>query len=484
MDEDIDLRPYVELLIERWSWILIGVIIAAVTAFVISSILPKTYVAESGVAIARSRTDVSFDSQIRTLSEDELGTFNQTIGSRRDALVALVKTSDVANLVLEEIGASLNPEEQAVTRLLKMVEASSAGDLIFITISHENPETAALIANSWGKNYEKYINELYGNEPRINLELLAEQVSNSKSTYEEAQARLESFIESNKIGLLNQEIKSRQAVLSTTLTARNNIQAGSADLQVETDIQIQADLYSDLQQIERLLADATSLRGQVVANSNSAATDIGNVLSYIGLSNNVFGGVVSTELQLDIGSEIPSDFEVQVSDVDTLIEVLETRRESTLAQIESNQESLLTRDLEETRLETDHILNTSINSLDTEIQSIRAEIEAYDAENRELVQARDLAWNTYQSLLRKQAEALIVSQTTGTEVIFASSAIQPDQPSGLGRLFKTIIAAVLAAGAVSVVLILDKWWQRGQNGISVSVNSESESDEGNDSKFG
>jgi hypothetical protein len=239
-----------------------------------------------------------------------------------------------------------------------------------------------------------------------------------------------------------------------------------------------------LQQIERLLADATSLRGQVVANSNSAATDIGNVLSYIGLSNNVFGGVVSTELQLDIGSEIPSDFEVQVSDVDTLIEVLETRRESTLAQIESNQESLLTRDLEETRLETDHILNTSINSLDTEIQSIRAEIEAYDAENRELVQARDLAWNTYQSLLRKQAEALIVSQTTGTEVIFASSAIQPDQPSGLGRLFKTIIAAVLAAGAVSVVLILDKWWQRGQNGISVSVNSESESDEGNDSKFG
>jgi uncharacterized protein involved in exopolysaccharide biosynthesis len=101
-----------------------------------------------------------------------------------------------------------------------------------------------------------------------------------------------------------------------------------------------------------------------------------------------------------------------------------------------------------------------------------------------LVQARDLAWNTYQSLLRKQAEALIVSQTTGTEVIFASSAIQPDQPSGLGRLFKTIIAAVLAAGAVSVVLILDKWWQRGQNGISVSVNSESESDEGNDSKFG
>ena len=497
MEEEINLRPYIELLLKRWYWILVAAALSASAAYLISSNLPETYVAQSGIAIARSRTEVTFDSQIRTLSDDEIGAINDFVELRRDALVALVKTSDVATRVVTDVGSSLHEEDRVIANLLDTVEASSTGDLIFITVSHSEPETAALIANSWGKNYENYINELYGNEPRINLDLLSNQVSESRIDYEEAQATLESFIQTNDAHRLNQEIVSRQGILSIYLTARDNIQSGAASLQVDSDMRYQAALYLDLQRIEQLMADATSLRSQIAAVSSSTGADLGNLFSYISLSNRIyrepnvvepheglfsdlpnysdlndqtlplnlysFYGETNTpaSLQFDIGAEIPAGFVIQASDVDTLIEVLDSRKEWTLTQIASVQESFLTRELEEVRLDPNHAFNTRINVLDSELQALTADLEATEAINRELVQARDLAWNTYQALLLKQAEAEIATQTSGTEVRFAASAIQPDRPSSSGRLVNTILAGLLAAGATTVGLIAHKWWEQG-----------------------
>jgi uncharacterized protein involved in exopolysaccharide biosynthesis len=71
-EEEIDLRPYIAALIEKWYWIVGSAVVAAVVAFGVTSLQPPVYEAETAVAIVRSRTDVTFDTRIVT-QEEELG---------------------------------------------------------------------------------------------------------------------------------------------------------------------------------------------------------------------------------------------------------------------------------------------------------------------------------------------------------------------------------------------------------------------------
>ncbi|RLC66737.1 MAG: lipopolysaccharide biosynthesis protein, partial [Chloroflexi bacterium] len=56
MEEEIDLRQYVEVLIRYWMWIAGLALLAAVAAFVVSLLLPETYRVQSTVTVIRSRT--------------------------------------------------------------------------------------------------------------------------------------------------------------------------------------------------------------------------------------------------------------------------------------------------------------------------------------------------------------------------------------------------------------------------------------------
>ena len=128
IEEEIDLRAYVEVLIRYWKWIVGYMLVAALTAFTISSLRPPIYEAETTVAIIRSRTDVIFAPQMVT-TEDQL-THYLDKNARRTALVELVSSSDIAIQVLNEVGAQLELDELTAPGLLGMIEASNEGDLI------------------------------------------------------------------------------------------------------------------------------------------------------------------------------------------------------------------------------------------------------------------------------------------------------------------------------------------------------------------
>ncbi len=456
MEEEIDLRAYFDVLIRYWKWIAGAALVAAVAAYVVSLVLPKTYEAEAAVAIIRTRMDVTFDPRIVTLSEEELA--GQDVNARRQALVALVSASDVARQVLDEVGVQLEPGERDVLNLLEMVEASNEGDLISIKVCYRDPITTAMIANAWAQDYEHHVNGLYGSANESDVTIAA-QVVVARETYEVAQAALETFLGDNRIASLEREIAARQELLDAYQTARNAVQTEPVNLQMSARRQVLADYYGDLQQIERWLADARALRAQVEAGSGSAAADTGNALALIFLRSKALGGSGGLPVQLQVDLAGAQSGSVQIADVDALIKVLEARRTETQERIDALTVGLATDKPNEVTIGSDNPLIARIASLDANIMLLEAELEAENAQRQELQQARDLAWDTYQTLARKQAEVEITSEVTGTEVRLAASAVPPEKPVNPRKWQNAAVAGALGLmlgvfGAFAV-----EWWQ-------------------------
>ena len=461
-EEEIDLRPYIQAVIEKWYWIVGTAVIAGIVAFVVSSLVPPTYEAETAVAIIRSRTDVTFDSRIVT--EDEA--FARDQNARRSALVALVQSTDVIEAVLADVGDQLAPDQRGVAALRRMVNTSSSGDLIQIRVSHGDPQTAAMLANSWGQQYERHINQLYGGNRGEGLAALSAQVQEARSRYDVAQADLEQFTQSNRLAALTLEIASLEAVLADYYDLLASFQANPVQLSHG----VLAQHYADLQRIESWLLVAQSLRQQVAAAGNSSGASVANQVSFTALQSQVygsgFGGPALGEHGANSGSVVDlqivlsEETAVTPADVDNLIVTLEQRRLDTLAQIEVVENNLpggesvdvLVGEGEE------RPFLAATTTLSQQIATLQAELIAQESERDELVEAQRLTWATYQSLTRRQAETEIVAQTMGSEVRVASRSAVPERPVGPGRLLVTIIAVFTAALLSMLVSITLHWW--------------------------
>lgn len=454
MEEEIDLRPYIRAIFRAWYWIVGAAVVTAVVAFLVSSRMPETYEAEAVVAIVRERTTVSFNTSIET-QEDILG--SRDVNSRREALIALVTSNDVAEQVLAEVGDLLAADERSAADLLKKVNASNAGDLIVITVSHEDPQAAAEIANVWARIYESHVNMLYMSRTSTNPETVAAQVAVAQAAYDQAQTELETFRGENRVTLLENEIKAQEALLTNYLTARSKIQSAPSEFQANARQQLLAHYYADLSNIELWLADAQALRDQVQADAGSAAANVGNALALIALRNRIFGGSEATIiLQVDLVNPAEA---VQPADVEAVIEVLTARRAETEAQIESLSISFAAVEPAETVVGEDHPINQRIEELNANLLQLQAELAAQTAQDQELTQVRDLAWETYQALAKKEAEVTIAVESTGTEVRLASRSAVPDEPAGRSGLIMAVVAAVVG-GMLAVFGVTAVYWWR------------------------
>jgi capsular polysaccharide biosynthesis protein len=97
-------------------------------------------------------------------------------------------------------------------------------------------------------------------------------------------------------------------------------------------------------------------------------------------------------------------------------------------------------------------LAEAIDKLDKEINALQAQLESEQARKKELVRARDLAWEKYNTLANKVAEVDVASAITGTEVRFAKPAFVPKEPvspkKAQNALLGLFAGLVLAMGFV------------------------------------
>jgi capsular polysaccharide biosynthesis protein len=156
---DIDLRPYLLAVAQRWYWIILAALLAAGTVAIISMQLPKTYTATASLVLFIRQTG----SQVG-VNESIISVETIDIGARRQGLLALAASSVVEAQLRPEDVQRVAPAGYQPGMLTEQINVDSDGDLINISAEAPSPEQAQALADTWAGTYVSYVKTLYTDE--------------------------------------------------------------------------------------------------------------------------------------------------------------------------------------------------------------------------------------------------------------------------------------------------------------------------------
>jgi uncharacterized protein involved in exopolysaccharide biosynthesis len=444
-DDVIDLRAYILVLVRFWP-VIVGMVLVAVLAAVgLTLSRPTVYEATAAVVITESRAEISFVPEFRTTSQG----LPANADARRNALIGLVKNPAIANKVIATLGDRLPPALRSTTELVEAVEGTTTGDLITISVRTEDPAVAMAIANAWGAEYERHVNQLYGIVVE-SAEAVRQQAERAKDDYDTAQSALVAFTGANRIAELQMAIAETEQTLDAAAAAQVESRLAAFVGEHNEGIESLAALHATRRRLVRLLEDARALETQLATAGNVASPSDAVALTL--LKAQVYAWPEPTtvtetrpiDLQFQIGSADAAP--VRAEDVHAVTVAIEARIASLDAAIATWQQG----QPEEATLQTlrgGGALDAVIAPLHEELRSLQAQLEAEKATLQELTQTRDLAWETYTTVARKVAELNVGAAVQGTVVRLAAPAALPTEP-----VSRQLVQTVALAGAVAFML--------------------------------
>ena len=250
MEEEIDLRVYIDVLL-RWWWLIIaGAVVTGATALIVSFLLPPKYEATAGVVMLRSRVELSLGSNFQAISDEDLLASNDSgvaisdLNKRRlQSLTAMVSNGAIAQQVIEQLGDTLDEEERDPSSLLARVrgEILEDSDTVQIVVSHRDPVKAAAIANAWAQAFEAYANSIYGDVAIAPFTDIEGQLTEAKAEYDQAQAAWVEFLaEENRIPELQRQIEEEEAIIATLRAGRQT----NVNVVVNQQIEVEKRLFN------------------------------------------------------------------------------------------------------------------------------------------------------------------------------------------------------------------------------------------------
>lgn len=404
MEEEIDLRPYIEAIIQRWYWVVGTAVATAVIAFVISSFLPPSYETTSLVAVTEPSQLIQFEAGFDAVQD--------IVQRPLRAYPELAISDELLQNVLDQVQPSLS-EEMNLPQLRNIVTAESGDDisLIRLTVQYGDPNKAALIANTWAELFVEKSNEVYGSTDSSQLTTLENQLEQATLELQDAEDALIEFQGRNRLDIINNEITALQ-------TAR-------------------ASLAGEQISVNLLLPDIDGLRELLVAQQGGSIS-LAEQLTALSLQTRAFhadNSSGSTPVMLQIGNE-------------TGVLTTDNRQEQIV--LLNNLGAAL-----KTKLV---VLDGIIDDIEPQILSFQTERERFTTEQNRLARERDVAQDAYTALAQRVREEQLAVQDVGTGVRLASKAAVPDTVAGRSRLLITIACGVLGAMLAVLVMLVVSWW--------------------------
>ena len=197
MENEIDLRKYIDVLLRHWKLIVGITVIAVFITGLVSFLSPSVYEARATVMISQTE---------------------------QKKLLSLARSPHVATAVIEQLGGRLKPRELKTGSILNMVETRASDTFLEITVSNTDPEKAAAIANAWSECYIHYSNDFFASLLGSPQEL--EYSANAtREVYERKLKAYEDFRISSRINDLTQQISDKE-LLYNAMLLREQIQSG------------------------------------------------------------------------------------------------------------------------------------------------------------------------------------------------------------------------------------------------------------------
>jgi uncharacterized protein involved in exopolysaccharide biosynthesis len=448
-DDSIDLRKCVLILFRRWRLIVMFTLVATVVAAVVATLAPPPYEAVAGVAIVKTRSDIEFDPRFKTMSGDTTASgIVQSSDARRSALLGLIQNGAIASQVVNQLGSQLDDEERNPAVLLAKVKAENPqkGDLILIRVRDARPAKAAAIANAWAQEYERSINGIYGGSPSDYTLSVQTELTRTRQSFDEAQSALERFLATNRVEALTRQISDAQDIANALADARINSQLEAISQESLARTRTLTETYAAQLRTRLLLEDARSMRDQVRAGGDAAATSNGLALQLLKTQAFALSAELPVRLQIQAGAtSLSTAVAAQLADLDALIGALEKRDVAVTFTIAAQSHALLSAQggtsITATATFTTPAASQTVAALQEQVRTLQSELEKAKATWHTLTQSRDLARETYSTLSNKLAEVTVAAAISGSEVRFASPAVPPMSRSS--SLFTPMLVAML-----------------------------------------
>ena len=408
MEEEIDLRPYLEALIQHWKFIVGLAVLAAVIAFGVTSLRPPSYKATALVAVTVPQQLV-----LRSLTQDDLAPSFTAVNksSYTRAFPELAVSGELLQKVLQELDQtqlSINNVEQLQERL--KAEVGRDPTIIRLTATAKSPEQAALIANTWAELFVPWANDVYGNSGDERVLFFETQLDDAQVELAGAEQALAQF-----------QAENRTSIISNTLASYN---------------QTQANLLAEQRDLQVLLQDIQDLQVQLQAQPGNEDVSLAHQLTALNLQLRAFNAAMENTLQL----QVAPDTELTGPDREALVDFLA----SLATTLENRAEKI----------------ETDLADLEPQILALQQQLQEAETEYGRLSRAQSEAEETYTALSRKMTEERISAQDTTGGVRLAGLAIVPSVPAESGRLLATLAAGVLGGLTGAVIILFRQWWKR------------------------
>lgn len=397
MEEEIDLRPYIEAIIKHWYWIVGAALLAAIVAFIVTSFIPPTYKATALVAVVAPRDVVQLDARIReTTTTQPLRAFPQLALSDH-VLQSVLEQMPVAGMdTIEDMRSSLASEVGEDTSIIQL------------TATAQDPEEAAMLVNTWAAVFVTWANELYTG-----------QSSQQVAFFEEQLAAVETELRNAEEALVTFQAINRTEIISNTLAAY-------ADTQSE---------YLTAQRRNgQLTQQVQELRDQLAASDNVQPVTWADQLTALSLQLQAFGAETAVPLQLQVSESAvltTAGRSEQLALLDNLLATLSSQA----GQIEAE-----------------------LAALEPGILELQQQQQQANTEYSRLLRHQVVTESAYMALAHKVEEQRITSQDVGSGVKLASEATVPVAPTEDSRFIIIALAFLVSAVLIMAIIVGHKWW--------------------------
>ncbi|OGO49413.1 MAG: hypothetical protein A2W37_08055 [Chloroflexi bacterium RBG_16_63_12] len=418
MEDEIDLREYVNVLLRHWKMIVVLTMVAAVAVGVVSFIMPPTYEATALISVAQARYT------LRLEGVSDGGPLPLK------AYPDLAVSDEVVSEVFNQVKPALPSEVDTLTKFRKQLKATAAADptLLRLAARDTDPARAAQIANAWANTLADRAGRLYGQDA-ANLLTYETQLTTTKSALEDSEQALATFQANNQVAILTAQLNSQQAILT--------------------------DYLNRVHQFGLLVQDAQDLRARLAKLDPSAPPSFTDDVVMLMLSAQAFGGQMAP-LQSQ-----PSTVESQPS--------LPSQSSIPLQVQISSGQSLSGKSVAEQAAVVDDLLNTlraraedakaQIAALEPRILELQGRLAKAQKQQAELTRARDLAQTQYLALASKVEEAKIAAQESANVVQLASEAAVPTERANPRIALNIAVAGALGLMVSVFAIFVWEWWR-------------------------
>jgi capsular polysaccharide biosynthesis protein len=337
----------------------------------------------------------------------------------------------------------------SLKRLSEDTEVSSVGNLLQLTVKANNPEEATDVANAWAQVFVDIANAAF-QQPATAIEVIEDQVNSSRLEYDSAQKALEDFLQSSMIEELQLEIDIRESAIEDIRFSFQN----------STKEQLTA-LLNARDQTNQSINAARALQERIAYLGDGETVDAATQYALLLLELNTFK-TFDRFANLEEGTFTSGTnqytLQINIPEINTATMTASEARLASDQLIAASQslleglEELITEASTDTLFAPDLVAQTStISQLQIELDQIKADLESEESRLKELIEARDLALDNYNTLSRKASEINIETQTSQTEVVIAAKAVVPDVRSGPNHIIN--IGAGTALGLIASLFV-------------------------------